>query len=105
LQGAAIGMALGVAAGLFLNSKKGKQLREDAKERMADFYNYVTPKIKKIGQMTEREYKEFMKQAAMQYGKAKKLSGDMIQELADEAQHSWKQIAKHANHSGSSKKK
>ena len=96
LEGAAAGLALGVAASLFLTSKKGKELRKDVKEKMADFYKYIAPKVKKMKQMGEKEYKEFMKGAALQYGKAKKLSADMTGELVKEAQKTWKHFSKHS---------
>lgn len=91
--GAVAGLALGVAAGMFLNSKKGKALQENAKETMADFYKHISPQLKKIGDMGQKEYKDFMDAAAEKYGKAKKLSKDSLKELKSQAQDSWHQFA------------
>lgn len=94
LGGAVIGIALGVAASMFLSSKKGKELKKDIEGVMADFYKYISPKIKKIEKMGEKEYKEFMKNAAEQYAKAKEMSEDMASELIRNAQQSWKHFSK-----------
>lgn len=94
LEGAVAGLALGVAASLFLTSKRGKEIRHDVKEKMADFYKYIAPKVKKMKQMGEKEYKVFMKNAAMQYGKAKKFSAAATAELIKEAQKTWHHFSK-----------
>lgn len=95
LKGAAAGMALGVAASIFLTSKKGKELRKELKDSMVDFYAYIAPKVKKMKKMGEKEYKEFMKNAVLQYSKAKKISEDVTKDLIKEAQKSWHYFSKH----------
>ena len=95
LEGAVAGLALGVAATMFMSSKKGKELTKEAKEKMADFYKYIAPKVKKMKKMGEEEYKVFMKNAVMQYSKAKKISEDVAKELVKEAQKSWHYFSKH----------
>jgi len=89
VEGGVAGLALGIAAGIFLSSKKGKALQRDVKDKLADFYQYVAPKIKKAGNMGEKEYKEFMENAAREYGKAKKFSEDTIKQLIVEIKKSW----------------
>lgn len=95
--GAVAGLALGVAAGMFLNSKKGKELRENVKETVADFYKHISPQLKKIGDMGQQDYKDFMDAAAEKYGKAKKLSKETLKELKSQAQDSWHQFAENMN--------
>lgn len=95
LEGAVAGVALGVAASMFLASKKGKELKKDIKDVTADFYKYISPKVKKIGKMGEDEYKKFMKNAAEQYSKTKKISEDIAKDLVKDAQQSWKHFSKH----------
>ncbi len=94
IEGAFAGLALGIAAGMFLNSKKGKELQKDAKDAIGDFYKSVAPKIKKMKKMGQGEYKAFMKDAAEKFGKAKKLSEEKIKELVDVAQKSWNHLTK-----------
>ena len=48
IEGAVAGLALGVAASMFLSSKKGKEIKEDIADIAADFYKSVSPKIKRI---------------------------------------------------------
>ena len=95
LEGAVAGVALGVAASMFLASKKGKELKEGVTDVMADFYKSISPKIKKIEKMGEKEYKLFMKNAAEQYAKTKKISEDVAKDLVKDAQQSWKHFSKH----------
>ena len=96
LQGAMVGLALGIAANLFLQSKAGKKLKEGVSEMAADFYDSVAPKIKKLGEITEEQYKEFMDKAVDQYVKAKKISVEMAQDLKEEVMDSWNYFMNHA---------
>ena len=95
LEGLVAGVALGVAASMFLATKKGKELTSSAEGMMADFYKYITPKIKKMKKMGEKEYKMFMKSSAEKYAKAKKMSEETAKNLVKEAQQSWKHFSKH----------
>ena len=95
LEGAVAGVVLGVAASMFMSSKKGKEIKNDITNIMADFYKYISPKLKKAEKMGEKEYKEFMKNSAMQYAKTKKISEGMAKQLVKEVQQSWKHFSKH----------
>ena len=55
LSGALIGAALGVAAGIFATSKKGKEISKEAKVKIAEFYKFIAPQIKKAKEMGEEE--------------------------------------------------
>ena len=94
LEGALIGLALGIAGSIFLSSKKGEKIKGDIKNITADFYKYIAPKVKKVKKMGEKEYKEFIKNSVKQYGKVKKISGDKISELTKEAIKSWNHLSK-----------
>ncbi len=95
LEGAVAGVALGVAATLFLNSNKGKEITSNIKDATADFYKSISPKLKKLGKMGEKEYKLFMKGAAENYTKTKKISGDAAKNLIKDAEQSWKHFSSH----------
>jgi len=95
LEGAVAGVALGVVASMFLSSKKGKEFKKNIAGATADFYKYISPKLKKLGKMGEKEYKEFMKNAAEQYAKTKDISADMAKDLAKNVQQSWKYFSRH----------
>lgn len=94
LGGLAVGLALGVAASMFLSSKKGKALTNNVKETVADFYKNIAPQLKKIGQMGEKDYHEFMDGAVEKYSEAKKLTKETAKELKDQVKNSWKHFAK-----------
>ncbi len=60
--GAVLGLVAGVAATMFLSSKKGKQLIADGKEAAMDLYDKAAEKATDIKKMGEKEYKDFMKE-------------------------------------------
>lgn len=95
LEGTVAGIALGVAATMFLSSKKGQELKNNIEDMTADFYKSVSPKLKKITKMGEKEYKEFMKSAAERYAKAKKMSEEMTKDLIKNTQQSWNHFSRH----------
>jgi len=95
LEGALIGAALGVAAGLLLAPESGKKLRHDIKKRSAEFYAHLSPRLKRLKRISEQEYKAFVKNAAKSYGQAKKLSQKETKIIAAHAQKSWKHLKKH----------
>ncbi len=94
LEGALVGAALGVGAGLLAESKLGKKIGKEAKHASADFLAYIAPQAKKMKKMGEAEYKAFISSAMERYGKDKKLSKTEAMRLAKEAQASWKHLKK-----------
>ena len=95
LEGAVAALALGVAAKMFLDTKKGKEIKKDVVHATADFYKYISPKIKKVKKMGEKEYKEFMKGAVGQYIKSRKITGVMAEQLVKNVQQSWNHFSSH----------
>ena len=55
IEGTVAGIALGVAATIFLSTKKGKEIKvnviKSIEDITADFYKYISPRIKKIEKM------------------------------------------------------
>ena len=95
LEGALAGAALGALAALLLAPESGKNLRKDIKQKSADFFKMLAPKLKKLKKLSEDEYHALAKDAAMQYAKAKKMSKSEADELMKEAKSSWKELKKH----------
>lgn len=95
LSGALIGAALGVAVGIFSNSEKGKELKKEVKNKMADFYQTIAPKLKKMKEVGEKEYKTFINKALVDYNKDGKFDKEDLKKLANQAQNSWKHLKKH----------
>ncbi len=92
LEGGLIGAALGVAAGMFVKSDAGKKLGRDIKKTSADFQAYLAPRIKKLKNVGEADYKAFVKSATENYRKAKKLSVKEGAILAKEAHKIWEKL-------------
>lgn len=92
LSGALVGAALGVAAGMLADSKLGKKLGKKTKVASADFYRYITPKLKRAKRLGEAEYKIFVREAMMRYAKDRKLSGQEAKRLTREVQATWKHL-------------
>ncbi len=95
IKGGLLGTVLAVAAGLFLISKPGKKFRHDVKHHVAKFYKHLSPQLKKIRQMGEREFKDFVKGALKTYSAAHKLTRAEEKAIGQEIQKTWKQLKKH----------
>jgi gas vesicle protein len=74
VEGGLIGVALGVAAGIALAPKSGKEFRGDIKKKSAEFYTYLAPQLKKIKVIGEKEYDSFLHDAMATYVKVKLFS-------------------------------
>jgi len=95
LSGALIGAVLGVAAGIFASSKTGKQVKKEMKDKMTDFYQTIAPKLKKMKEVGEQEYKLFINKALTDYNKDGKFDKKDLKNLAKQAHASWKHLKKH----------
>ncbi len=94
ISGALIGAALGVAVGIFSNSEKGKELKKEMKDKMSDFYKTIAPKLKKMKEVGEKEYKTFINKALADYNKDGKFDKEDLKKLANHAHASWKHLKK-----------
>lgn len=103
LAGALVGGALGLAAGVLLvpgavqkgAKKQVKAVGKGIKHSTADFYQYLVPKVKKMGKMSAKEVNAFIATAAKTYGKAKRLSVREVNDLETKARHYWGEIQKY----------
>lgn len=99
LEGALVGAVLGIAAGMFLSSEKGKKVvkkaGKDIKKISGDFYRYIAPQIKKLKHVGQAEFDAFVQEGAKKFAKAKKLSLAEEKMLVSEAKRSWGHIMKH----------
>lgn len=76
--------------------EEGKKFQKDAKKKYAKFYAEVAPKLKKMREVGEKDFKIFIAKAADNYAKAKKMSEPERKTLSKEAQNLWRHISKHA---------
>lgn len=63
VEGALVGAALGIAAGIVLAPESGKKFRTDIKKKSAEFHAHLAPHIKRIKALGETEYNAFVQQA------------------------------------------
>ena len=95
LSGALAGAALAVAVGIFASSKAGKEMKKEVKSKMAEFYRYLAPQLKKVKAMGEKEYKLLVGKALASYNKNKKFSRKDLENIKKEAHAFWKHMKKH----------
>jgi len=93
LEGGLVGAALGVGAGLLVESKAGQRLGVEIKHVSTDFYKkYMIPNIKKVEKIGEAEYKRIVAEEMKRYSKDKKLSETEVKRLTKEVLASWKHL-------------
>ncbi len=69
--GLAAGAILGLAAGLFLQSRKGKELTKDAEKKAKMLQKQVMKKLEAAGEMSKEKYTEMVDQVVEFYQKSK----------------------------------
>lgn len=94
LEGALAGIALAVAAGIFSQTKTGKKVVKDVRDKSADFYKFLAPQLKKAKEMSQDQYHKIIDAALVKYGKTKKLSKADVKELSESAYKSWEHLKK-----------
>lgn len=95
LEGALVGAALGVAAGMLFAPKSGKKIRKNIKSISADFYRKVAPRVKKLRKVGEKQLHAFAAKSVRQYARAKRLSAAEERALMAEAKRSWRHVKKY----------
>ena len=94
LEGALAGIALAVAAGIFSQTKTGKKVTKDIRDKSADFYKYLAPQLKKAKEMSQDQYHKIIDASLARYSKTKKLSKAEVKELSEGAYKSWEHLKK-----------
>lgn len=89
LAGAAVGTAAGVALGKYLASEEGKKKKEKMMKRWADWHAYMRSKMEDMKGMEKSKYKQIITSVAEEYGKVKKLSDDVIDDLVKKTLALW----------------
>ncbi|MDQ5931604.1 MAG: hypothetical protein QG607_305 [Patescibacteria group bacterium] len=94
LGGALAGIALTVAAGIFSQTKTGKKIVKNVRDKSADFYKSLEPQLQKAKEMSETQLHKVIDASLAKYGKTKKLSKAEIKELSETAYKSWEHLKK-----------
>lgn len=88
----AIGILTGVAAGLFIHSKKGKALTKETKKLALDLQKQLTRKAKKIVKLTQDKYEGLVDDIISHYNDTKELTGEQLTMLKESLMDKWEDI-------------
>lgn len=90
--GLAAGAALGLAAGLFLQSRKGKELTRDAMKKAQLLQKQVQKKIASAGDMTKEKYEDIVEYVLHYYTKTKEIAEKEVPMVRKFLMDQWKLI-------------
>ena len=92
--GLAAGAVLGLAAGLFLQSRKGKQLTKQAQKKAVQLQAQVMKKLKNIDMLDQKKYQEVVDHVLGYYLKTKEMAKVEIPEARKFLLGRWSEIQK-----------
>ena len=72
--GLMVGSILGMAAGLFLQSRKGKELTKDAQKKAMQLQAQVMKKLDNVKKLTKEKYEEVVEHVLAYYKTTKEVS-------------------------------
>ena len=90
--GLAAGAILGLAAGLFMQSRKGKELTKDAQKRAMALQKQVMKKLKEGQELTKEKYEEVVDHVIDYYTKSKQLAKKEVPQARKFLMSRWKGI-------------
>lgn len=86
------GAVIGMAAGLFLQSRKGKELTKEAQEKAAALEEQVMKKLKDVKHLSQKKYEEVVDHVMAYYERTKELSETEAPEVRKFLLARWKAI-------------
>ncbi|MDO8584487.1 MAG: YtxH domain-containing protein [bacterium] len=89
------GAILGMATGLFLKSRKGKDLTKDAQKKALQLEGQVIKKLKDAKHLSKEKYEEIVDHVMGYYSKTKELSAKEAPEVRKFLMARWKAIDKY----------
>ncbi|MSR85365.1 hypothetical protein EXS71_02935 [Candidatus Uhrbacteria bacterium] len=92
--GLAAGAILGLAAGLFLQSRKGKQLTKDARKKALQLQAQVMKKLQSVEMLNKEKYTEVVDHVLAYYTKSKEVAQTEIPEVRSFLLGRWQEIQK-----------
>ena len=87
--GVAVGVGSAVATQKYLASEHGQKTKQEVKKMFSQFYAFIYPKLKAMKDMTKAKYSQAIISGAKEFGKAKKMSDEMVQELIEKTTSMW----------------
>ncbi len=95
--GLAAGAVLGMALGLFLQSRKGKMLTKDAQKNAKLLQKQVMKKLENVEDITKEKYTEVVDQVVAFYEKGKDVAKKEVPEVRAYLLSRWKEIEGYLN--------
>lgn len=91
----AIGMAMGIAAGLFLQSKQGKALTKDAQKKALELQKQVMKRLGSVHDLTKERYADVVEDVLAYYAKGKHIAKEEAPAVRAYLLGRWATISKH----------
>lgn len=92
--GLMVGTIIGVAAGLFVQSKKGKELLKDAEKKAAVLQAKLMKELKNAENLTKDKYEEIVDKVTNYYVKTKDVTKKEVPEIKKLMMKKWSAIEK-----------
>lgn len=84
------GAVLGLAAGLFLQSRKGKQLTKDAQKKAMQLQGQLLKKLESAGDLSKEKYESLVDHVLGHYTKTKEIAEKELPEVRKFLLSRWK---------------
>ncbi|MFZ2804021.1 MAG: YtxH domain-containing protein [Patescibacteria group bacterium] len=88
------GAMLGIAAGIFMQSPKGKKVTKDIDAKMKKMQKQLTKQLKNAKSMSKEQYGELVDDMMKYYASSKEIAKDQIPEIRAYLLKKWKEIEK-----------
>jgi len=92
--GLMIGTAIGVAAGLFVQTKKGKELMKNVEKKTAVLQKKLMKELKNAENITKSKYEDLVDKVMAYYVKTKDISKKEVPEIKKFMMKKWSSIEK-----------
>lgn len=86
LRGIIMGAILSGATAWWWNSESGKETRQEIKDSVDDFYDFMRPRIRRFKKIGYKRMQRLMRDAALEYASLKNLSKEKIADLMKKVQ-------------------
>lgn len=90
--GMVIGSVIGMAAGFFLQSRKGKELTKDAEKKVVQLQGKVMKKLQDVESLTKEKYTEVVDDVLAYYEKSQEIAKKELPAVRNMLMKKWKAI-------------
>ena len=90
--GMVIGSVIGIAAGFFLQSRKGKEFTKDAEKKAMQLQGKVMKKLQDVESLTKEKYTEVVEDVLAYYEKSQEIGKKELPAVRATLMKKWKAI-------------